>query len=55
LRARLLGVGLLVPVMIAYNAYQYVMFRGEASRLVFMPHSGHPRAVRGAGNFGSNA
>jgi len=25
----LLGIGLLVPVMIAYNAYQYVVFRGK--------------------------
>ena len=25
----LLGIGLLVPVMIAYNAYQYIVFRGK--------------------------
>lgn len=25
----LLGIGLLIPVMIAYNAYQYVVFRGK--------------------------
>ena len=32
----MLGIGLLIPVMIAYNAYQYVVFRGKVTR----PHYG---------------
>ena len=27
----LLGIGMLIPVMLAYNAYQYVVFRGKVS------------------------
>ena len=29
----MLGIGLLIPVMIAYNAYQYVVFRGKVTSL----------------------
>ena len=29
----MLGIGLLIPVMIAYNAYQYVVFRGKVTGL----------------------
>ena len=25
------GIGLLIPVMVVYNAYQYVVFRGKVS------------------------
>jgi cytochrome bd ubiquinol oxidase subunit II len=25
----MLGIGLLIPVMIVYNAYQYAVFRGK--------------------------
>ena len=32
----MLGIGLLIPVMIAYNAYQYVVFRGKVTG----PHYG---------------
>jgi cytochrome d ubiquinol oxidase subunit II len=27
----MLGIGLLIPVMVVYNAYQYVVFRGKVS------------------------
>jgi cytochrome bd ubiquinol oxidase subunit II len=27
----MLGIGLLIPVMIVYNAYQYIVFRGKVS------------------------
>jgi cytochrome d ubiquinol oxidase subunit II len=27
----MLGIGLLIPVMITYNAYQYVVFRGKVT------------------------
>jgi cytochrome d ubiquinol oxidase subunit II len=27
----MLGIGMLIPVMIAYNAYQYVVFRGKVT------------------------
>jgi len=26
-----LGIGLLIPVMLAYNAYQYMVFRGKTA------------------------
>ncbi len=29
----MLGIGTLIPVMIAYNAYQYVVFRGKVTGL----------------------
>jgi cytochrome d ubiquinol oxidase subunit II len=32
----MLGIGLLIPVMIAYNAYQYIVFRGKVTG----PHYG---------------
>jgi cytochrome d ubiquinol oxidase subunit II len=27
----MLGIGMLIPVMIAYNAYQYAVFRGKVT------------------------
>ena len=27
----MLGIGLLIPVMVVYNAYQYMVFRGKVS------------------------
>jgi cytochrome bd ubiquinol oxidase subunit II len=27
----MLGIGLLIPVMITYNAYQYMVFRGKVT------------------------
>jgi cytochrome bd ubiquinol oxidase subunit II len=29
----MLGIGLLIPVMITYNAYQYIVFRGKVTGL----------------------
>lgn len=31
LTSMLLGIGLLIPVMLAYNAYQYIVFRGKVT------------------------
>ena len=31
----MLGIGLLIPVMLAYNAYQYVVFRGKVTGTLY--------------------
>jgi cytochrome bd ubiquinol oxidase subunit II len=37
----MLGIGLLIPVMIAYNAYQYVVFRGKVRGPHYHRPTGH--------------
>ena len=34
----MLGIGLLIPVMLAYNAYQYVVFRGKVTGTLYGEH-----------------
>lgn len=31
----MLGIGLLIPVMLAYSAYQYVVFRGKVTGALY--------------------
>jgi cytochrome bd ubiquinol oxidase subunit II len=38
----MLGIGLLIPVMIAYNAYQYVVFRGKVTGSHYDPQPAPP-------------
>lgn len=40
----MLGIGLLIPVMIAYNAYQYVVFRGKVRGPHYDRPTGHEEA-----------
>ena len=60
----MLGIGVLIPVMIAYNAYQYTVFRGKVTNSHYsrLPSEGPPRGMgrhcyRGKrnGSFGSTA